>query len=46
MPAHLLYRKVFFPKLKEMVGDNKELINKLINEKWRGLSEEQKNLWK
>lgn len=46
MPPHLYYRKIFYPKLKEKLGDNKEVINELIKKKWNELTPEQKNLWK
>ena len=46
MPPHLYYRKIFYPKLKERLGDDKEQINKLINENWNELTPEQKNTWK
>lgn len=46
MPAHLYYRKIYYPMLKDKLGDNKKLINEMINDNWKQLTEEQKNRWK
>ncbi len=46
MPPHLLYRKIFLPEMKKILGDNKEAINKYLKEKWRSLSPEQKEIWR